>query len=78
METAFVCRLVHFADTLTLLSPGKEKPRKALTSGALCWLRGPDLNRRPPGYEPGEHQGKYRDFRNPVYNPVYKVLAMAV
>ncbi len=35
----------------------KGNPRKTLALGGLCWLRGPDLNRRPPGYEPDELPG---------------------
>ena len=34
-----------------------KEPRKLLFTRPLKWLRGPDLNRRPSGYEPDELPG---------------------
>ncbi len=36
------------------LPPRQQKARKSLNLRALKWLREPDLNRRPSGYEPDE------------------------
>ena len=31
-----------------------EKEKALVEKLVLCWMQGPDLNQRPPGYEPDE------------------------
>ena len=46
----------HFGAIYIFATRHKKAP-KALTFRAVKELRGPDLNRRPPGYEPDELPG---------------------
>src|SRR5262249_53214970 len=46
VSTRSKCRLVDGC-WMTGLAPETRRPRKLFSSGALAWLRGSDLNRRP-------------------------------
>ena len=50
------CRSGELPDGCPMASsaPERRRPRKGLSSEALRWLRGLDLNQRPLGYEPNE------------------------
>ena len=46
-----------------------NKTLKSMTSGLIFWLRGKDLNQRPPGYEPDELPAALpRDIKLPNFS----------
>ena len=45
----------YFALRIKITTKQNGEKEKALVEKlVLCWMQGPDLNQRPPGYEPDE------------------------